>query len=896
VFRLLLCFFPAPFRARHEAAMLATLVEAWRDRGRSVAGRVRFWFGTVGEMVAQGLAERVRPAPVTPRGGGAKGASGRGGSFERWAMDLRTAARALGRSPGFAAIVSLTLALGIGANVAIFSLVDAVVLRPLPVDEPQGLVEVFEALNARSVRGGLSYATYRELARASSGTSGMAAFGGQEAELRFTDRAVIVEVGLVSGSYFPVLGVRAHRGRLLAPEDEAGWGASPVAVVSYDLWRTELGADEHAVGRALDLRGRSFTVVGVAPPGFRGVHLTSGTDVWVPVTMGGAVAGEDGLYGVPDVLTTPVAHVFDVVARLERGVSPDEAAARLNQARKALPHPVAEDVDEPMSVLPVRAAAAAVDRDDLVRFLGLLGGVVGLTLLMACVNVANLLVVRARRRARDLAVRSALGAGRGRLFRQLGLEALLLGLAGGGLSLGTARAGVALLSGFTLPGGVPVDRAGLRLGLEASLLAGGLGLVAAVLFGAVPAWRASGPKALGGLRVREGARGGRAGWGLLLAAQSGLSVVLLVGAALFGRTLQEALRTDLGFRPDSVAALSVRLRPHGATGEEAVRLVEAVLDQTRARPGITGAAFATHVPVSARTLALPFLPEGGERVPGGMSINVVTAGYFDLLGIPLLSGRTFDARDRGDGPRVIIVNEAAAELLWPGENPLGRGARIVFHERPSTVVGVVGQTLYHDLSDRDQAYVYYPLSQLAGPAASRASFLARSSGGSTRALEALRNSVDEVAPLLPTYAGRSVSDQLDTVLATQRFGAALLGLFSGLALVIAAVGVYGVASWAVAARRREIGIRRALGARTPRLLAGVLGAAAGAIVAGTAFGVLAALLLAGLLEVFLVGVAPLDGVAFGAALGALGLAALVAVALPARRAVAVDPAETMRAE
>lgn len=895
VFRVLVACYPGPFRRRHGDAMKATLLQTWRACGDSPAARAWFWLRTTWDLVTEGLAERLRPAPMAQRARDPLTTPHREGPMTGFATDLHRAARALLRSPGFTLLVTVTLALGIGANVAIVSLVDAVVLRPIPVHDPARVVHVQEALNDRSPRGDMSYVTYRGVAEGVREVAGMAAGVHEQAELRLGDRAVSVRVGMVSGNYFDVLGVPAALGRTLADEDEAGWGSEAVVVLSWDLWQRAFGGDPQLVGQSIALGARDFTVVGVAPPRFRGTRLTAATDLWVPVTMAGAVGGDQGVFSRPEILTEPLARLFRVVARVPDGVTPAAVAADLNRARAALPEETAEGVREAMSVIPLREAATPAARGDLVRFLAMLAGVAGLTLLVACVNVANLLLVRARRRARDLAVRAAIGAGRGRLFREQGLEAMLLGLLAGAAAMLTARVAVALLADFTLPGGVAMERVGVELGAGALALAGALGLLSALAFGTLPAWRAS-RDTLGGIRTRVAGRANPRGWWLLLATQTGLSVVLLVGAALFARTLQEALRTDLGFDADGVAAATVRLRPHGIEMGEALDVVDRMLVAARRSPTVVGAAYATHVPLGPRHIALPFVADEDEEASRGVPINVVTPEYFELLRLPLVAGRTFDARDAADAPPVIMVNEAAARQLWGDVDPVGRVGRITFDREPATVIGVVGQTLYHDLIEGEEPYVYYPLTQLTGPAISLGSLIARAAPGGAPPLEALQAAIHEVDPMLPIEQPRAVAGQLDAVLSVQRFGATLLGIFSGLALLIAAIGIYGVAAWTVATERREIGIRMALGAQARRVLGRVLGRTASATAVGAALGLAAAAALARLVETFLYAVEPLDPGAFTAALLALGAAAALAAWLPALRAVRVDPAETMRSE
>jgi predicted permease len=898
VFRLLLRFYPSWFRSEYGQAMTETFLEAWRHAPAGGLRRVPFWLRAARDAVTEGLAER---------------AARRWRPFFGLSADLRLVLRSLRRRPGFAVLVAATLGLGVGANVAVLALVDAVLLRPLPVAEPESLVEVFEALNERSPRGGMAYGTFRRLVAQESATAGMAAHLAHEVEIQAGDVADVVATGLVSGRYFEVLGVPAARGRTLVPADETEPGGARAVVISDALWRRLFGRDPGVVGSTLRLSGSVFTVVGVAPPGFRGLSLASAMDAWVPATAAGAVAGLAGVFSVPEALETPMFKVFDVVARLPEGADLEAVVSALNRARLGMDaESLAEGVARPMSALPVREAAALSSRVDLVRFLTLLAGVVGVTFLVACVNVANLLLVRARQRRRELAVRAALG---GRLFRELALEALVLGGVGGLAAILVARGTMAVLGAFSLPGGVPVARAELEVGPAVAGLSVLLGLASALLFGLLPAWRAGHAARAGGLRTSGGGDGGGwggsgssapgpggllgglRGWGALLALQTGLSVVLLVSAALFGRTLQQALRTDLGFRADSVAAVTVRLRAHGVSGSDATALVDAVLAETRAHEGAGRAALALHVPLAPLSVGLPFeAPDGIGAVSGSMNLNIVTPEYFDVLGIPLRSGRLFDERDSGEGTPAIIVNEAAAALLWPGQNPLGRQGKITFNREPATVVGVVGQVTYHDLTEEDVPYVYYPLPQQLGIALDQANLVARGPRGSAGALEALRAAVQAVDPGLPLLNARSVERQIDDVLAPQRFGATLFTLFSVLALAISTVGIYGVAAYIVAARRRDIGVRMALGARRGAVVRGVLGGTLAATLAGTLLGVAGATALADLLDAFLYDIAPQDPLAFGAAVGALLLAALVAAALPARRAVRVDPVESMRAE
>jgi len=921
VFRALLLIYPRAFRVKHADAMMSTFLDSWRHRRRGLRPRGSFWLRTLADGVTEGLAERR----TSRRSGHRERFRGRSGSRSIETMgcgafgpgdltgDIRLSLRGLRRSPGFAVLVIGTLALGIGANVAILSLADAALLHPLPVEQPERLIRVYEAVNARAatrnfgetwgsggddvVPGPVAYATLRSLDPAKAGLSGIAAYWPNVAvEIAGAGGAAIGRADLVSGDYFRVLGVRAALGRVLVPADEEGWGSRAVAVLSHEFWHRRFRGDSSVVGRTIRLSGSPFVVVGVAAPEFRGLSLGSSTDMWVPLTVAGAVAGRtNALFSSPDFLTNPDDRVLSVIARLAPGVTRPGALARLNAARLTLPYETEEGVEQPVlvnslldSVVPARA--------DLVRFLGMLAGVVGLTLLAACVNVANLLLVRARRNYRDLAVRAALGARRLRLFRQLLVEALVLGGLGGLAALLVARSTIGLLSSFSLPGQVAVSRLGAGSGGKAFVLTGASALLAVLLFGTLPAWWASRASALSSLRSRAGDRPSRSGRGALLAVQTGLSVVLLTGAALFLRTLQEAVHTDAGFRPDSAAAVSVRIRAHGVDSDQATLLVNRLLDATRSQPGVTRAALALHVPIASGAQRLPFVAAGGADNPVTASVNVVTPEYFGILGIPLRRGRLFTDGDRETGAPVIVVNEAAAALLWPERDALGGRAGISFGRNRAIVVGVVGQTLVDDLTSRDQPCVYYPFAQWPVLALASASLMARGPGGEAAALAGLDAAVRGTDPDLPVFDRRSVRAQIDTVLAPQRFGATLLGFFSVLSLAIAGVGIYGVAAQTVVGRRQEVGIRVALGAGAGHVVREVLGGTAVAAAGGAVAGLLCAAALAGLVRAFLFGITPLDPRAFTWAFTALAAVVLLASVVPAMRAIAVNPVESMRGE
>ncbi len=820
--------------------------------------------------------------------------------LEEVGQDLRLAARALRRSPGFSVTAIATLALGIGVNVAIFSLLDSVLLRPLPVQAPDRLIAVYEAQNERSPRrGGVAYPTYKDLAAAETGLSGLAAHVEQAVELQVGETGERASAAMVSGNYFQVLGIGVEVGRPLLPSDEAAPGSTPVAVISHPLWLRQFGENPAVVGKTIRIGGSPFTVVGVAPKGFRGVSLSSQPDLWVPITMAPVVSA-GGLFSAPNALTTREFHILRLVGRLREAVTLDQAVAGLNAARLSIADDasLAPDIAAPMGALSLVEAAAVGDRDSLVRFLLLLTAVSALTLLVACVNVANLLLVRGRKRERELGIRAALGAGRRRLFRQLAVENLFLAFLGGVCAIAVAYATAGLLAAFTLPGDVVVPRS--ELGVDGAMLGWALllALGTGLLFGLLPAARVSqtGAPALGSRTTTSpGAARGRA---ILVAVQVGVSLMLLVGAGLFARTLQKALSADLGFRADGVAAASVGLRQHGYTNANATSFVGGVLSTLQSDPSVSSAAFGLHIPLAPRAMALPVdAKDGAGRIDDGMNLNTVAGDYFGLLGIPLLQGRDFTATDDADAEAVAVVNASAARLMWPGLDPLGQRLQLFPpFGKEAVVVGVVADAKYHTVTDVAVPYLYLPFAQQPGLAMTEAHFLARGTSDPQTALAALRRSIGDIAPALPLFGARHVDRQIASVLAPQRFGATLLGLFSVLALLIASVGVYGVAAQSVARERREIGIRIALGARASRVVRTVLGGVLAASAAGAVAGLVTAAGLTRLVGSFLYGVTPLDPVAFAGALVILGVAVVVASAGPAWRAAAVDPASTLREE
>lgn len=896
VHRWLLVLYPSAFRARFGAELEATFAAAWRRaRSRGGVAAARFLVAALIDLVVSAWGERREHHGGRRRRGGA-------------AQDLRHAVRGLRRRPGFAAAVIATVALGIGANAAVFSLVDAVLLRPVPVGDPRSVVAVFEALESNHW-GSTSWPTYTELRDDLRTLSGLGVSSELDVGLRVGDVSDRVLAGVVSGNWFGVLGLVPQAGRLLQPDDEAGGGRFNV-VLSHDLWRRHFAADPAVVGRAIELSGRTFTVVGVAPEGFRGTDLSAPHDLWIPIVVIRSVGG-DGLWGA-DVLTTRFLPFLRMVGRLRPGVAPEAAAAELNARHAALREVNGAEMDMPFAdppihTLPIGRAATAERRGDIVRFLAVPAAVALLTLAIACMNVALLLLVRASERRQEFGIRTALGAGRGRLARQVMTESLLIGVAGCAIGIGVAQATVAVLRRFPLPGNVAMDT--LQLAPDARMLGFGLlvALATALVFGSVPAWAATRSDVVGQLRRSIGSPRGDGGLArlVLLSGQIALCLALLVGAGLFLRSLRAALEIDPGFDADGVAAASFSLLPHGYTRESGPPFFRTVVEQVGRTPGIEAAALGVHVPIERQRLRMPLsnevVPQGpgsfaGTRFP--LAVNVVAGDWFDVLRIPVLSGRVFDASDGPGAPPVAVLSASAAAELWPGEDPLGRQLQLVRGIGPGiTVIGVVGDIVAHAVQEGPVPYVY--VSALQSPqiqALSGATLLARDNAAGTAALAAIRRVLAVQDPTLPVFRERRVADQIAGVLVPQRLGSTLLTLFGAVALLVAAVGIYGVVAFAVARRRFEIGLRRALGARPRDIIRDVTRHTALAVLLGTLAGTAAALWLTRFIDAFLFGIPAVDPIAYAAAATLISLTALAATLLPARRATRVSPLTAIRGE
>ncbi len=807
--------------------------------------------------------------------------------------DFKAAFRSLTSSKTFTGVALIVLTLGIGATTAIFSVVDAVVLRGLPFDEHDRLVAVGERrtdsratdptrdplqLSSAAPQNYVDWAAqqrvFEAIAAIAGGAVTLTSPGGEPEDLR-SQR--------VTAGFFDVLRARPAIGRPFSAEHEVD-GRHRVAVLSDALWRRRFGADPGIIGRTIPLDAGTHEVIGVMPADFAyPVGAVRPTDVWVPYV----VPANERVRNLQS-----ISIYLQTIARLKPGVSIQQAQAQMDQISAAIR--TAHPEWHKGSVAGVRPLIDHLLGARTKSWLLLLLGAVGMVLLIACANVANLLLARATAREREIGIRAALGAGRWRLIRQLLIESVTLSAIATACSVVLAWWAIGLLRN-AMPEGVP-RVAAIALDLRVLGAAAGLSLLTGMLFGIVPALQLSRPDLTQALK--DGGRGS-VGSGrqrlrsVLVVAEVAIAVVLLVGAALFIGSFAALMRIDPGFDPDRVLTVQIspRWEPGSGGPNKTVAFLE-ILDRLRGTPELTYASIISGgMPfggsMSSTTLRIP-----GRTVDGNSSVSVrhVTTDYHRTLRIPLRAGRLFEDTDRQNGPAVVIINESAARKFFPGEDPVGRAVEISSDE-PQTIVGVVGDVHQTSLEAPATAEAYLLVSQ--GEIGS-GELLVRTSGDPYRVLPSVKTAVLAAMPDVPLRNVRTMEELMARRVAQRRLNMLLLGLFGLLGLVIAAVGIYGVLAYVVAQRTREIGVRMALGAGRSAVIAMVLRSAALMVVAGLVVGGAGAWYLSAAAKAFLFRLDATDPRAFAAALATLALAAFVASAIPARRAASVDPMTALR--
>jgi predicted permease len=810
------------------------------------------------------------------------------------AKDLQYAARSLVRRPGFAAVVVLTLGLGIGLNAAVFSLVDAVLLRPLPVERPEELAALFNREEGGLLsHSPMAYLDYVDLRERATTLDGLLAHAMVPLALEVDDSAEMVMVEGVTGNAFMTLGVKPQLGRLLTPADDLGEGTAPVAVLSHRGWVRRFGADPQAVGRTLRLNGREVPVVGVAEESFPGIQRGLAPELWLTFPAVEALRGEQ-------LLTDRGDEMFLVMGRLRPGATFAEAAAEVETIgrRLAEEYPDANRHRE-IALLPLSKVRVLPGVDQILfATSGVVLGLVSLVLLIAAANIGTMMMARALDRQREVGLRLALGAGRWRILRQLLVESLMLALAGGALGLLTGVIAGRAVDAIQLPlpvqlyVGASLDWRVLAWVLMASVLV-------AVVFGFAPALAAARSELRGALldggRTTTGGRRRGLMRDILVVTQVALSLVLLVGAGLCVRSALNAHRIDPGFDSQGVATLTLASDITGTDPQRVRALVEQLLQRARAMPGVTSAAVCSHLPLgfhirTADLAAEDDLPGPDQRWP---EVDTASVGpdYFAVMGIPFVRGQGFSGPD--DSRPTVVINQTLATTLWPGEDPIGKRVRFGSGDQGAEVIGVVRDGRYRTLGEEPRGYVYR---SYAATGDNVGTIVVRTTGDPKELLPQLRQLVREIDPAVPVVALETLEEALGIALLLPRGSATLLGIFGLLGLVLAAVGLSGVLMQSVAQRRRELGIRQALGAEPGQVARMVVGQGLRLTGIGIVIGLGLAMAGTRVLRTILYGVDPVDMATFAAVAGALLGIAAAASYLPARLAARVDPAEVLRAE
>ncbi len=823
--------------------------------------------------------------------------------------DLRFAIRTLLKNPGLTAAAVLTLALGLGANTAIFSVTNALLWRPLPYAEADRLMMV-ERVDKTDAAAPWSYPKFEVLRDINEAFDQIAAFSDQSFPLTETDHPERIEVEMVSASYFPLLGVEAASGRTFFPEEDQTPTTHPVALIGHEMWQRRFGSDVRVIGQTISINKVQLTIVGILPEGFKGRSGTA--QVWTPMMMAPALT-------FPRRLKAQFAHWHEVIARLKPDVTVDQARAEMEtlgqKIDQAIPWPASFG---PASAERVRAVLLKEARIDpaLKKSFLIFFAAVALVLLIACANIANLLMAKAVSRRKEMAVRSALGASRSRIVRQLLTESLMLALLGSLAGLAVAFWGIKLLTAFkpaVSAGEIAASRfvtAGLDFSaasIDGRVLMFNLlmAFLTAILFGLLPAIQASRTDLSSALKQdtplstekffrlrRLSARN------LLVVAEIALSLVLLVGAGLMMKSFARLQAVPTGFAAENVLTLQVDLPKY--TEEQAVAFNEQLIERIAQLAGVEFASVASSLPLSRNFAATSLKIKDGHpsdaETGGSAGVHSIGPDYFKTLRIPLIRGRAFTSDDRAGAKRVAIINEAAARRYWPDEDPLGKEIHLgVGWEKDefAEIVGIAADVKYRKVEEAVTPDVYLPYLQ---PTETASFVLVRTAGNPVAMAATLREQVIAIDRNVAVYDTKTMEERSADATSRTRYAALLFGIFAMLAVTLSAVGIYGVMSFAVSNRSREIGIRMALGAGRREVMRLILGDGLMLTLAGIAFGLIGAYAATGALASQLYGVAATDAAMFIIVSLILAAVAFVAVFVPARRAMKVDPLVALRSE
>ncbi len=813
-------------------------------------------------------------------------------------QDVRYALRTMRKAPGFAAIAILTLALGIGANTAIFTAVNAVFFHPIPVEKPETLAEVFTNANL-----GVSGITYfpvsfpngQDIQGRAQSFSGVTLSTGSGVSMTINGVPDQYFALLVSGNYFDVLGVKPALGRTFLPAEDAQPGAGPVIVLNHGFWQRKFGGDRNVIGQSVLLNGQGFTIIGVAAPGFQGTNSIGGPDMWIPMSMHDPI-----ITGLAKVFFNERRFLgFNIVGRLKPGATVQQAGAELknialdlerdfplaNKGRTFVAIPLLESALNPNFRGFFQAAGA------------LLMGVVGIVLLIACFNIANLLLARASGRKREMSIRAAVGASRNRIMAQLLTEALVLATAGGALGLGLAVVGRNLLWKFR-PSQLPAGALDLSLDTHVLLFTFMVAIGTGIIFGLAPALQASRPDLVSELKERAGGEltGGRRFKlrDVLVVVQVAICMIALVGAGLFLLSLRHAQELDPGFDTRNLGMLSFDAGSLNYDAARAKELQRRALESVQNAPGVKSATLANIVPLFLGGFGRTTFVEGEDTNNGQngkfTQMGVVAQDYLPTMGIPMVKGRGFDSSDREDSPRVAIVNETAAKQFWPNQDPVGKRFKYFKDTGWTQVIGVVRDSKYNSLGEQPVPYMY--LSLIQNPSTAVTLFF-RTKGDPGAVLSTARADVQALDRNLPLTNVWPIGEVISQALWAARFEASLLAVFAAVAMLLCAVGIYGVVGYSVRQRVREFGIRLALGAQPQHVLMMVIRQSALTTAIGLAVGLVIAFVLARIwmaeLGNLLYGVKVTSPLTYGVTALVLAAVGLLASYIPAQRAAKVDP-------
>ncbi len=808
-------------------------------------------------------------------------------------QDLRYGLRMLAKAPGFTLVAVMILAIGIGGNAMVFSWIRAVLVNPLPGIADSSRVVAAETVMPSGEYHTSSYPDYRDYRDQNSVFSGLVGFEMMPVDMSVGNEAMPERTWgfIVTGNYFDVLGVNPAMGRTFHAEDDKALNSAPYIVLSHSLWIRRFGADPHVVGRTIRINAHPFTVVGVAPRDFVGTVAGVLGDFWVPMMMQPEILGGENL----EERTPTFVHMM---GRLKPGVSVAAAQAQMSTLARhlAAEYPLT-DRNVRVAVLPVWKAHYGV-QDFLRSVLTFLMIVAVAVLLIACVNVANLLLARATSRAKEIAIRAALGATRGRLIRQLLIESLLLAVAGGVGGIFLALWGAGLLAFFFPPAHFPV---GLTLGVDGPVLAFTLlvCLVTGLIFGLAPALRISRTDLNEPLKETGRTTGSSAGSrrlrDILCAFEMVLATVLLIGAGLLVRSLHNAEAASPGFQPENVALAAFDLQAASYSDEKASIYFDQLLARVRGLPGVESASLEQYVPLwfygrgASHVDIEGYTPKPNEYM--GIEFNVVGPEYFHTLEIPLVQGRDFSEQDRPGAPKSVIINQTMANRFWPQQSAVGHHIHLWGDWR--TVVGVARDIKYHRMNEPPESFVYLPSLQAGS---TDANLLVRSRGSSSALLGAIRWEAKSLDPRVQPLETDNLSDLLRVSLFANRMAASLATILGALGMLLAALGIYGVLSYTISQRVREIGIRMALGAQSADILQLVIGQGLRLAVAGAAAGAVISLILTRWMTTLLFGVSPTDPTTFAIVILLVTGVSVLAAYIPARRAMRMDPMVALRYE